>query len=94
MGRPRIPVKTDSYDGRKYTTIPVTNNGRTSYPKIHLRTKNDEVAQRRLIALDGVDDPEEARRRIGNVAIAFSVVVHRHIESIRRSKPRFTGYTK
>ena len=72
MGRPRIPLKTDSYDGRKYTTIAVTKNGRTSYPKIHLRTKNDEVARRRLIALDGVDDPEEARRRIGHLASAVT----------------------
>jgi len=72
MGRHRIPIKTDSYDGRKYTTIPVTKNGRTSYPKIHLRTKNDEVAQRRLIALEGLDDPKEARRRIGHLASAVS----------------------
>lgn len=42
MRRLRIRLKTDSFDGRKYATIPVTKNGRTSYPKIHLRTKDDD----------------------------------------------------
>jgi len=48
MGRSRKRLKTESFDDRKYTTIPVTANGRTSYPKIHLRTKDEDVARRRL----------------------------------------------
>ena len=48
MGRSRKRLRTDSFDDRKYTTIPVTANGRTSYPRIHLPTKDEDVARRRL----------------------------------------------
>jgi hypothetical protein len=72
MGRSRKRLRTDSFDDRKYTTIPVTANGRTSYPKIHLRTKDEDVARRRLTALDCIDDPAEARRRIDRLASATS----------------------
>jgi hypothetical protein len=60
MGRPRKRLQTDQYDGRMFTTIPVTIGGRVSYHRIHLRTKDTDVARRRLTALDGVDHPDEA----------------------------------
>ncbi|MFH1107956.1 MAG: hypothetical protein V1790_01975 [Planctomycetota bacterium] len=71
-GRPRKRLKTDRFDDRKCTTIPVTANGRTSYPKIHVRTKDEDAARRRLTALDYIDEPAEARRRIDRLASATS----------------------
>ncbi len=73
MGRPRKRLKTEIFDDGKYTTIPVTANGRTSYAKIPRRTKDEEVARRRLTALDCLDDPAEARRRIDRLASATGV---------------------
>ncbi len=60
MGRPQVRLQTESETDRRFTTIRVKRNGRVSYHKVYLRTKEEEVARRRLIALDGVDDPEEA----------------------------------
>ena len=77
MGRPRKRLQTDQYDGRMFTTIPVTIGGRVSYQRIHLRTKDTDVARRRLTALDGVDDPDEARRRIDHLASAGSETLER-----------------
>jgi len=77
MGRPRKRLQTDQYDGRMFTTIPVTIGGRVSYHRIHLRTKDADVARRRLTALDGVDDPDEARRRIDHLASAGSESLER-----------------
>ena len=77
MGRPRIRLKTDSFDGRNYTTTPVPKNGKTLYSKVHLRTKDEDVARRRLTALEGIDDPEEARCRINHLARAGSEALER-----------------
>jgi len=77
IGRPRKRLQTDQYDGRKFTTIAVTKNGALSYQRIHLRTKDDDVARRRLTALDGVSDPDEARRRIDHLASAGSDTLER-----------------
>ncbi len=58
MGRPQVRLQTESKTERTFITIRDKRNGKTSYHKVYLRTKNEEVARRRLIALDGVDDPE------------------------------------
>ncbi len=81
MGRPRTGLKTDSFDDREYTTIPVTANGRACYPKIHLRTEDEDVARRRLAALDCIDDRAEARRRIDRLASATSEAHERAMPS-------------
>ena len=70
IGRPGKRLKADRFDDREYTTIPVTTNGRPSYPTMHRRTKDDDVARRRLTDLGGVDDSEEARRRTNYLASA------------------------
>ncbi len=72
MARPQVRLQTESKTNRRFITIRNERNGTTSYPKVYLRTKNEEVARRRLIALDGVDDVEEARRRIDRLASAIS----------------------
>ena len=36
-----------------FNAIPVTKNGGICYYRVHLRTKDDQVARRRLIAPDG-----------------------------------------
>jgi hypothetical protein len=58
LGRPQVRLQTESKTERTFITIRDKRNGKTSYHKVYLRTKNEEVARRRLIALDGVDDPE------------------------------------
>ncbi len=72
MGRPHKVRKTDSHDGLMYTTIPVTRNGKRFYPKVHPGTKDENVARRPQTALDGVDDPDETRRRIRHLISAGS----------------------
>ncbi len=67
MGRPRKRLQTGHYDGRKFTTIPVTRNGRVSYHRSHLRTKDENLARRRLTALDSISDPEEVRGSLRTV---------------------------
>ena len=68
MGRSTVSLQTESKTKRRFTTLHAKVNGKASYTKVYLRTKNEEVARRRLIALDGVDDVEEARRRIDRLA--------------------------
>ncbi len=68
MGRPRKRLKADSYDDRKYKTIPVTTNGRTSYPKIHLRTKDDDVARRRRVHPKKGGECEKLLNHLGGIA--------------------------
>lgn len=72
MGRPQVRLQTESKTERRFITIRDKRNGKTSYHKVYLRTKDEEVARRRLIALDGVDDVEEVRRRIDYLASAVS----------------------
>ncbi len=72
MGRPQVRLQTESKTNRRFVTIHNERDGTTSYPKVYLRTKNEEVARRRMIALDGVEDVEEARRRIDRLASATS----------------------
>ena len=55
MGRSQVRLQTESKTNRRFVAIRNERNGKTSYPKVYLRTKNEEVARRRLIALDGVD---------------------------------------
>lgn len=79
MGRPAKRLNPDTFDGQLFTTIPhgKRRNDKPVYRKIYLRTRDQDAARRRLTALDGVDDPEEARRRINHLASAGSEVLER-----------------
>ncbi len=61
-------LQTDKTDGRKFITIKVASNSRVAYRKIHLKTTNHRLACRRARALEGVDDPEQARRIVAYLA--------------------------
>ncbi|MEE9294996.1 MAG: hypothetical protein V3W34_08585 [Phycisphaerae bacterium] len=61
-------VQTDKTDARKFITIKVASNGRVAYRKIHLKTTHHRLARPRARALEGVNDPEQARRIIAYLA--------------------------
>lgn len=62
-------VQTDSYDGRKFITLKVAGtDGKPVYRKVQLQTRDRRVAKRRASALEGVRDPEVARRIVHYLA--------------------------
>ncbi len=63
-------VQANKTDGRKSITIEVAGNDRVAYRKIYLTKTNHRLARRRARALEGIDDPEKARRIIGHLSWA------------------------
>ncbi|MCH7885325.1 MAG: hypothetical protein IIC01_08755 [Planctomycetes bacterium] len=63
-------VQTDKTDGRKFITIKIASNGRVAYCRIYLKTTNHRLARRRARALEGIENPEEARRIVTYLASA------------------------
>jgi hypothetical protein len=44
MGRSTVSLQTESKTNRTFVAIRIERNGKTSYPKVYFRTKNEEVA--------------------------------------------------
>ncbi|MCH7925787.1 MAG: hypothetical protein IIC51_09660, partial [Planctomycetes bacterium] len=63
-------VQTNKTDGRKFITIKIASNGRVAYCRIYLKTTNHRLARRRARALEGIENPEEARRIVTYLASA------------------------
>jgi len=49
MGRPQVRLQTESKTDRRFTTIRVKRNVNTSYHKVYLHTKDEEVGRRRRV---------------------------------------------
>lgn len=65
-------IQTDKSDNRKFITFKAGSNGRVVYRKIHLRTKDAKVARLRAQVLEGITDPETARKLIDYLASSTS----------------------
>jgi len=61
-------VQTNKTDGRKFITIRVVGNGQVAYRRIYLKTVHHRLARCRARALEGIDDPEKARRIVAYLA--------------------------